>query len=277
MRPLSTIALVCHTPTAKAEGFVVEKLPVILGTCFAFRRSNFFLTTHHVIKSLDRCGLAIWFLTTPGLRVVTQVHAHPTADVAILEAVDIQTGTIEPFWDIVSNIHLGETLAAFGFPDDLVRGESGGSPHRLFMGHYQRFTDYESFMAYRCVVGALNIPCPAGLSGGPLFRPEAPQMLTALATENVETSTWPESIEEEVRDGGAVRTTPRRIISYGVSVILFLLDWINEFVPRPEPAPWLTGLRTPGRGGDASTRNPSSPATYCALSKISPTASENRR
>jgi len=232
MRPLSTIALVCHAPGAKAEGFVVEKLPEILGTCFAFRRSNFFLTAHHVIKSVDHSGLAISFLTTPGLRVVTQVHVHPTADVAILEAVDTQTGTIEPFWDIVSNIHLGETFAAFGFPEDLVRGQSGGSPHRLFMGHYQRFMDYESVMGYRYVAGELNIPCPAGLSGGPLFRPEAPQMLTALATENVETSTWPESMEEEVRDGGTVRTTHRRIISYGVSVILFhLLDWINEFVP----------------------------------------------
>ena len=215
---------------------MVERTPDIVGTCFAFRRSNFFLTAHHVIKSVDNADLAISFLTTPGLRVVTQVHVHPQADVAILEAADPQTGTIEPFWDVVSNIHLGETFAAFGFPEDLVRGQSGGSPHRLFMGHYQRFMDYESFMGYRYVAGELNIPCPSGLSGGPLFRPEAPQMLTALATENVETSTWPESMEEEVRDGGTVRTTHRRIISYGVSVILFhLLDWINEFVPPREP------------------------------------------
>ena len=104
------------------------------------------------------------------------------------------------------------------------------------MGHYQRFMDYESFMGYRYVAGELNIPWPAGLSGGPLFRPEAPQMLTALATENIETSTWPDSMEEEVRDSGTVRTTHRRIISYGVSVILcHPLDCINEFVPPREP------------------------------------------
>jgi hypothetical protein len=41
----------------------------------------------------------------------------------------------------------------------------------------------------------MSIPAPAGLSGGPLFRPGAPPMVTALVTENLQSTTFLDQIE----------------------------------------------------------------------------------
>jgi hypothetical protein len=82
------------------------------------------------------------------------------------------------------------------------------------------------------MVGELSIPCPAGLSGGPLFRPGAPQMLTAMATENIYSTAAAEAIEEETRGGAVNRKTYHRIIEYGVALMLDpLMKWLDDHIP----------------------------------------------
>lgn len=69
---------------------------------------------------------------------------------------------------MVSNLSIGEDFFAYGFPEDLLFG-SGGSPARLFTGHYQRFFDFDSPHHHRYVAGEMSVPCPAELSGGHCF------------------------------------------------------------------------------------------------------------
>jgi len=232
IRPLHMIALVMEFSEVKPGPFTVTKPPAILGTCFAFRRPTIFLTANHVIKKHDPATLAVSFLTIGGLRPVTTLHAHPQADLAILEAQDPQTGPIEPVTGILHDIHLGEMFAAFGFPSDLVFGQAGGSPHRLLLGHYQRFMDFESINGYRYVAGEMNVACPKGMSGGPLLRPEAPQFVSALAAESVDVESYPSLVHETIIDGRSEKVTEKRMIQYGVAVMLGnLVDWVNERVP----------------------------------------------
>ncbi len=221
-----------QSPEIKPEPFSVTKMSAILGTCFAFRRSTVFLTAHHVIKDHDPATLGVSFLTTPGLRAVTRVHPHQNADVAILEAGDPETGPIEPATDILKDIHLGETFAAFGFPSDLVFGQAGGSPHRMLLGHYQRFMDFRSIWGYRYVAGEMNVPSPTGMSGAPLVRPENPRFVSGLAAESIDVESLPSLVSETTIGGITERITEKRMISYGVAVMLGnLIEWINERIP----------------------------------------------
>ena len=240
MKPLSTVALVCHSTDVGPGDFTVTKQPTVLGTCFAFRYPTTFLTARHVFRRANPQELAISFLTIPGLRPVVEVHAHPSADLAVLKTADVNTAGIEPFWDVVSNLSIGEEFFAYGFPEDLLFG-SGGTPARLFTGHYQRFFDFDSPHNYRYVAGEMSIPCPAGLSGGPLFRPGAAVMLTAMAAENLETSLWKEVEETEGPDGRPVRKIAGEgRVNYGIAVILAeILDWLNERVPPRSPDSFL--------------------------------------
>jgi hypothetical protein len=74
---------------------------------------------------------------------VTAVHLHPTADIAILETPeDRSLHGIVLFAGILTGIQFGEDYGAFGFPEELFTGDSGGSRHRLIMGFYRRFFDF---------------------------------------------------------------------------------------------------------------------------------------
>ncbi len=138
----------------------------------------------------------------------------------------------EPFWGSVGNFSLGEEFHAFGYPENVLGQDARVPTARLFTGHYQRFFQYRSHAGYEYLAGEMSIPSPAGLSGGPLFRPGAPQMVTALAAENFDSSTTLDAHEEVSEERGTVRTQYQRIISYGLAVMLDpLRDWFDELLP----------------------------------------------
>lgn len=223
---LSAVAIVAHIAENGEVG--------VLGTCFAYRHPTRFLTAHHVIREREPSTLRIFF--SGGLSLVlpvTAIHPHANADIAILEIND--TGSLSgivPYSGILTGIHFGEDYGAFGFPEDLFNEHAGGSPHRLISGYYQRFFDFER-AGYRYRAGELASAAPAGMSGGPVFRFVQPTMLTGVVTGNIETSTWPEMLEEKTREGEIERTTQRRIVQYGIAVMLEpLVPWINEHIPQ---------------------------------------------
>jgi hypothetical protein len=234
---LRMIALVVKVKTREAKS-----APVVLGTCFAFRRPTSFLTAHHVVAEHDPSTLAIGLVSktdfTLGLvgvgelRPVAGIHLHPAADVAILDVPDTGDGIIEPVPAIVPDLHLGETFAAFGFPTTLVEGESGGTMHRTLMGHYQRFMTFESFRKYRYFAGEMNVPTLVGMSGSPLVNPNT-YLVSGLAAESIDVESMPALIAETTRDGVTERYTEKALIRFGVAVILgSVRDWINEYIPR---------------------------------------------
>ena len=221
--PLRMIALVMST----------NQPPKILGTCFALRRPTSLLTAHHVIKKHDPGTLGVFFIGTPTLRRVTAVHPHPKADVAILEAEDPADSPIEPATQILTGIHLGETFIAIGFPSELIFGQAGGHPHRMLMGHYQRFMDYESNLhGYRYAAGEMNVPNPKGMSGAPLLRPETPQVVRGVSTVTIAGESYQSVFQEETIERRADQIPEKGPNQYRATEPLRPWgDGINERIP----------------------------------------------
>ena len=128
---------------------------------------------------------------------------------------------------------MGEDFFAYGYPADPIGPNASAPTQRLFKGHYQRFMEHRSFMGYRYLAGEMSIAAPAGLSGGPLFRPGAPQMVTALVAENIASQLVVDSIEERSEAGRVVKTEVRQnVISYGTAVMLSAIsDWLDAEIP----------------------------------------------
>lgn len=203
-----------------------------LGTCFAFRHRNYFLCAEHCVRgrAIDRLVVASPFEAV--FSPVQVILSHAQADVAIVKLANEGLGATEPFWGFVGNYGLGEEFMTYGFPED-SRGPNQGTPTaRLFRGYYQRFLDHRSHIGYAYVAGELSIACPGGLSGGPLFRPGAPPMITGIVTENLEATTLLDS-EEKILDNGVHHHDHyRRVINYGVALMLDRVgEWIDQNVP----------------------------------------------
>ena len=180
-----------------------------LGTCFAYRWQNRFLTAAHCIHGIPHTEIAV---ESPSgiIQTATEVEFHPTADIAVIAcgALQIKGMETDPFWMTVENWQLGEEIMAYGFPID-VFGEDASQPTpRVFRGYFQRFIpDYKAFSGYRYLAGEINFGCPAGLSGGPVFRPSAHPVVLGLATENLRSYTNIQSFEEvSIRSSSPSRT-----------------------------------------------------------------------
>ena len=122
----------------------------------------------------------------------------------------------------------------YGFPSEGPAPDSPVSPTpRIFVGNFQRFFEYRSPAGYAYLAAELSGTAPSGLSGGPIFRQGAPQMLTGMVTANVESYAITDSLEE-MREGGEVfRLESRRVISYGIGLLLGTVsDWLHEVIPE---------------------------------------------
>ena len=224
MNPLNAVGLVFQEREGTSNAF--------LGSCFAYHQQTHFLTAAHVVRDRPVEKIVVLSSREGVFCPLREVHIHPNADAAVLILKSAGREIVEPFWGCVGNYALGEEYFAYGFPED-YRGPKQGQPiARLFRGHFQRFMQYKSHMGYNYVAGELSTPCPGGLSGGPLFRPEAPMMITGLVTENIEAATFLDEEEVVLVDGSLVNEHYRRVINYGVAVMLDTIeDWINEHVP----------------------------------------------
>jgi trypsin-like peptidase len=202
---------------------------ILLGSCFSVRGSDMFLTAAHCVGKLDASALVVRSAGIPERRVVLRVVRHPSADLALLEVAKAEEEGVEPFVYAVSNWSLGEDFFAFGYPEDVFGDYPGAPTPRLFKGHFQRFIQtYKSKLGYEYFAAELNIAAPAGLSGGPLFRAAAPVVL-GIVTENLESTTFLDSVEQVFRDGQTTRTTYQKVITYGVALMLSpLKEWLND-------------------------------------------------
>jgi hypothetical protein len=210
------------------------------GTCFLFRRDEVALTAAHCVPS-EAAAVEVILPRISRRRIpVERIERHASGDVAALfldrGIKDKQGYPHFAFWDHVGNLELAEQFFAYGFPVEGPAPEIDAVQPvpRIFVGHYQRFFQYAGFGIKPYWAGELSVPAPGGLSGGPVFRPGALQMVTGLVTANVESYAVTDSIEE-VRDGGSVyRLESRKVISYGISLMLAQYDdWLNELVSPP--------------------------------------------
>lgn len=234
--PLSAVGLVVVGTSGRE--------PRITGTCFLFRYDYIAVTASHCVPD-DTKSITLAFPRLSRTIHVASISKHETADVTILhgEADKIDTGDGYPkiaFWDCVSNYGLGEEFLAYGFPESTdVEGATTAQP-RLFVGYYQRFFDFNSPSNYRYLAGEMSVPAPGGLSGGPLFRRGAPQMLTGLVTTNYESYTISDSVEEVDDDGRVYRAESRKIVSYGIALMLNTVKpWLKEVIANRTGMGWV--------------------------------------
>jgi len=230
---------ILKTDPRRATGKVIhDSRNAVAGSCTAFRHPHVALTAAHCVAGLEN-GLSLRF---PGRGQqsyrVTEVVQHESADIAILWTTPTSNHHADwAFQHITEDIKLGDPFIAYGFPDEqpsLVPIPEGFE-HRLFRGHYQRYFDYQAPMAkYRYFAGEMSIAAPAGLSGGPVLLPNDYSTLTGIVTTNFDSYTTIDSVEEIIDEGKQHKHEIRRVISYGIALILDYADvlhWLNEKIP----------------------------------------------
>jgi hypothetical protein len=226
MKPHDSVCLLVQT-----EGADVNMR--FLGTCFPFRSRSQFLTAAHCLSNLAPEDIGILSPEAEDALALKKVEKHPDADLAILSTTKPLQHNLDPFPDHTSGHEVGEEFVAFGFPEDVFSVENRQPVARLFKGHFQRFFAYSSHQGFRYFAGELSVGCPAGLSGGPVYRANDPvNRVDGVVTENLESSTVLESIEDEESGCEVKRVTYKKVINYGLCVMLYdLKDWLDENAP----------------------------------------------
>jgi hypothetical protein len=216
-----------------------DELP-FLGTCFALRSQSHFVTAAHCVGDLDPTDVSVVVPLALAPTVAIGIEKHPSADLAIVR-LPAAKNRVEPFWGAVPPLGLGEDFYAFGYPANAVGADWTAPTPRMFKGHFQRFLDHRSHLGYQYRAAELSISAPRGLSGAPLFRPAAEQMVTGVVVEDLETTSVLDEMEEKLRDGKlASRIVRRRVISYGIAALLDpLKDWLDEQLPTFDPSEWV--------------------------------------
>jgi S1-C subfamily serine protease len=195
--------------------------PRLLGTCFAFRHRTRFLTAAHCVGRLaaEEIGIVLPNAISVGTYRVQSVARHPTADLAVLKVAEADLPSIDTFGYFGAHA-LGQGFMAYGFPEDVFGDTPLRPTERVFRGFIQRFMAHKSYQGYEYDALEMSIGAPAGLSGGPVFTPDAPWLIIGLVTENLRSTTFLQAVQE-IQAGGAVyRESLHETINYGVALRL---------------------------------------------------------
>jgi hypothetical protein len=232
--PLAAVGMIC----VASRGYAV------VGTCTAFKRPDYALTAAHCVEGCRVDDLWVFYLGRGGqMRSVESLVVHDTADLCVLQLYpdpsdDLGGNPPDAFWGSVGNFTLGEEFMTYGYP---VEGRESlgplkvGESARVIRGYYQRFFEFGNLRGFRFLAGEMSVAATSGMSGGPLFRPDALPMLTGLVAASIESSV--EAYKRvEVRDGTETYVEKvDRITTYGVALMLDpLSEWLSGHVPKSD-------------------------------------------
>ncbi len=132
---------------------------------------------------------------------------------------------------------MGQDFFAYGFP---ILSSQTLDP-RVFFGVFQTFRSHTSHLKrsidnkrYKYLAAELSIPCPRGLSGGPVFLREDHSVLLAVVTENHQEGTEVSTYSETFDNGEKLTVRTEQIIVYGMSVIAEeVKQWLEQNIPLP--------------------------------------------
>jgi hypothetical protein len=220
---IASVAALLHSPDPGA----------FLGTCFPFRDPTCFLTAAHCAGELPAKELAIGLpMGDAGVVPVVAVERHPTADIALLRIAQTTAGEITPFWNLNDRYSLGDSFAAFGYTEDTFGPEPRLPVARQFRGHIQRVLRYVSPLGYEYDAAELSIGCPGGLSGGPIYLPNSWAAVVGVVTENLESTTYLQAVDEVQENGEVHHYRHQTMINYGIALLLDdLREWLDARAP----------------------------------------------
>lgn len=205
-----------------------------LGTCFAFPSTRYFLTAAHCVDGLKPSTLRVQAAFEGVLQAarVDWIANHPQADLALLGVTTSPWASATPFVGVYTNPLLGQPFYAFGYPLEIFSDQPDRETERLFRGHLQRLFYYRSpHSGYAYSALELSIPCPRGLSGGPVFVTEGDFGVIGVVAENLESINYRHSEKTTTEDGVIERTIYQAVINYGVAVEIGPhMDWIEETI-----------------------------------------------
>lgn len=207
-----------------------------LGTCFAFPSPRHFVTAAHCVAGQVASTMRVdaRFGGMFQKARVDWISCHPQADLALLGVTTSPWASATPFMGVCTHPLLGEPFYAFGYSLDVFSTDPNKETDRLFRGHIQRLFYYSSPLT-RTTYPAfeLNIPCPRGLSGGPVFVTEGDFEVMGVVTENLESTNYRSEEETVTRGETTERIVYKQIINYGVALQLGpYVNWIDETVKR---------------------------------------------
>jgi hypothetical protein len=214
-----------------ATGVVVKKTtetssPELRGTCAKYVLPHVAVTAKHNVPEGPE-AYAVSIPSTKEFWSVEQIVRDPEADLAVV--VGAPYDAMFPN-QVYTGVHAGlidgGDFAAYGYP---FEGE--GAVGRLFKGHFQRYMGYKDTFRNSYFAGELSIPAPRGLSGGPVSYAHTLDQLAAVVTANIDSYLVEDAYEEEVDKDHVRRGEIRRIVAYGIAVMLPpKANWLNEIV-----------------------------------------------
>jgi hypothetical protein len=214
----------------------------LLGTCSAYKSRDAWVTAAHCVPDGIEAMVRPAVGPSPGERDYSMpptVVRHPNADLAVLLFEPSPPGEHDElaYGGTAEQLIDGGDFIGVGFP---VEGAEIPAPvPRLFKGHFMRYFGYESVNGrYDYLAAEMNIPAPAGLSGGGLALPSEMERLAAVVTTNHDSQAVLDQTEEVERDGTTVRLATVRQVSYGIAALLLgpARDWLDEVTDRPRPS-----------------------------------------
>ena len=211
MNPLNAIGMLFQEPETGN--------PIFCGTAFSYLSPNIFITAAHCVSNTE-IGYTLILGRLPYGADIETIIRHENADIAIIKTRQNFVLAFSPFDEISNQYGLGITFNSFGFPEDCSLNSQSKPTERLFVGYFQRFFTHNSHMGYSYDAAELNISCPVGLSGSPLFIRETPNVIYGIVCENIEVSTELREEEIESKPSGTEKYIYRKVITYGIALLL---------------------------------------------------------
>src|SRR5262245_39947536 len=91
-----------------------------LGTCFAFRQTNHFLTAAHCIEGISEAEVKVILSTGKDILQAESIIKHPTADIAIIRTSNDQLPPIWAYSSYNEQYYAGTDFMALGFPEEVL-------------------------------------------------------------------------------------------------------------------------------------------------------------
>ncbi len=223
MKPFAAVQALLKTNQNESE---------LIGTCFRVNAPSYYITASHCINGLDPQEIEVMNCLDKSENLAcTSVYNHPKADIVILKVEGNIPEEFETFQIVERDNFVGVQVHCFGM---LLQSEyiKGDSPARVVGGIIQRDflykNNYYEFLAFE-----LSNPIPKGMSGGPAFIANKPNLVVGIAIGAIKSEIVVSEFTEYEGDRTKEREKRSEITRYGVVLRLNpIKDWIDEIINK---------------------------------------------